>query len=169
MIEQQGRIIQLHGNEAEVQIGMSAGCSLCDQGKGCGAGIFGRLTRRKPAIVRVRNVIGARPGQWVTLGIPEKTFLTFVMRLYLLPLASALAGAAIGHHLAGKMFLGSVLVDVTGTITAAVFFCIALYMCRSGEANLPPDLVVTPNPAAEPPSGDAACQPKIEVKQADHL
>lgn len=169
MIEQQGRIVQLNENEAEVQIGMSAGCSLCDQGKGCGAGIFARLTRRKPAIVRVRNVIGAREGQWVTLGIPEKTFLTLVMKLYLLPLASALAGAAIGHHLAGMMHLSSGLVDLTGIITAVVLFSVALYMCRSSDPDLPHDLVVALNPAADPPSGDAACQPSIEVKQPDHL
>ncbi len=99
MIEQQGRVTQQNGDWVGVRIGASSGCSACDQGKGCGAGIFGRLLRRRPVKLQLHNAIGARPGQAVTVGIPERLFLRLVCMLYLVPLLAALAGMAIGHYL----------------------------------------------------------------------
>jgi len=158
MIEQQGRVIRLNGNLAEIRIGMSSGCSVCDQGKGCGAGIFARLLRRDAEHVMVRNVIDAQPGQYVTLGISERAYLNMLFRLYLLPLISALAGAAIGHHLAVGWQLTSVMTDVTVLLSAAAFFAFALVLCRLNERELPSHLNIVMSRTAELPPGHAVCQ-----------
>ena len=99
MIEQQGRVTQQHGEWVGVRIGAASGCPACDLGKGCGAGVFGRLLRRRPVQLQLHNVIGAQPGQAVTVGIPERLFVQLVCVLYLFPLLAALAGMAIGHYL----------------------------------------------------------------------
>jgi positive regulator of sigma E activity len=163
MIEQQGRVIRLNGNMAEILIGVSSGCSVCDQGKGCGAGIFAQLLRRKAEHVSVRNVIDARPGQYVTLGIPESTYLNILLRLYLLPLISALAGAAIGHNLAVGWQLTSALIDVTVLFTAAAFFAFALLLCRLNKRNLPRHLNIVMSRTAELPPGHAVSLSKSEL------
>jgi len=163
MIEQQGRVIRLNGNEAEIRIGMSSGCSVCDQGKGCGAGVFAQLLHRKAEHVSVRNVIDAQPGQCVTLGISERTYLNMLLRLYLLPLVSALAGAAIGHHLAVEWQLTSAMTDAGVLFAAAASFAFALFLCRLDERKLPRQMNIVLSRTAELPPGHAVCQSKSGV------
>lgn len=79
------------------------GCPACDAGKGCGAGIFGRLLRRQPVVVQLINQVDARQGQMVTIGIPENVFMRLLLALYLLPLITGLVGAATGHYLASSV------------------------------------------------------------------
>lgn len=104
MIEQQGRVHRLDDGIAEVWVGAVSGCAACDAGKGCGAGVFGKLLRRSPGSFRVENTLQAVPGSQVTLGIPESAFLLLVMRLYGLPIVAGLVGAAFGHYLGTYVF-----------------------------------------------------------------
>lgn len=99
MIEQQGKVVAASDGIARVRIGGTSGCANCDAGKGCGAGVFGRLLKRKPVELEVENSLEALPGQAVIVGLPESLFLRLVARLYLIPLLSGVAGAALGHYL----------------------------------------------------------------------
>ena len=99
MIEQQGRIVRNQGHRAWVEIGPRAGCSACDSGQGCGAGLFGRLLRRRPMTIEVENHSGLVVGRSVILGIPELFFLRLVLRLYALPLLAGLIGALACHEI----------------------------------------------------------------------
>jgi len=153
MIEQQGRVIRLEGSEAVVRVGSSSGCWLCEQGKGCGAGIFAQLLGRKTAVVRVENRIGARPGQSVNLGIPETMFLGMVLRLYLLPLLLALAGAALGHHIASLMHLNPGMVDLAAFSGAMVSFLAAMFLFRPRDLNMTRQLNLAISPAKDPQCG----------------
>jgi len=99
MIEQQGMIVAVVNGKACVRLGGSSGCSSCDAGRGCGAGVFGRLLKRKPVILELENQVGAQQGQPVMVGIPEALYLRMIARLYLYPLLAAIAGAAIGYYL----------------------------------------------------------------------
>jgi len=136
MIEQQGRIIRLSGNEATVEVGLSSGCLACDAGSGCGAGIFARLLPRNPVLVQVCNSIGAGAGQFVTLGIPESIFLRVLWRLYLLPLLSALAGAGVGQCIASALHAGAAIADGASFLGAAIAFLLVVYLGRSREYDL---------------------------------
>jgi sigma-E factor negative regulatory protein RseC len=100
MIEQQGKVVTVENGRAFVRLGGTSGCPSCDAGKGCGAGIFGRLLKRKPVILELENRVNAGQGQAVMVGIPETLFLRLVARLYLFPLLAGIAGAAVGHYLA---------------------------------------------------------------------
>ena len=88
MIEQQARILSVEHGLAQVSVGPQSGCSACDAGQGCGAGLFGRLLRRKPISVVLPNPGGFRAGQSVVLAVSELFYLRLVARLYALPLAS---------------------------------------------------------------------------------
>lgn len=83
-----------------MRLGASSACSACDAGKGCGAGVFGRLLQRKPVEMEFKNTIEAAAGQGVVVGLPESLFLALVLRLYLYPLMAGLIGAILGHWVA---------------------------------------------------------------------
>ncbi len=111
MIEQQARVLRAEGGEVWIRLGGQSGCTACDAGRGCGAGIFGRLLRRRPLELRVPNRAGAAPGDPVIAGLPEALFLRMVMRLYGLPLLGGLAAAAISHQIGVMMTISPAALD----------------------------------------------------------
>lgn len=119
MIEQQGRVMGIEGARVRVRMGGTSGCSACDAGRGCGAGIFGRLLQRRPVELEFENRVGAAIGQAVMVGLPETLFLKLVVRLYLFPLLSGLAGAIVGHFLADRAGLPGAAVDF-GALAAGI-------------------------------------------------
>ena len=137
MIEQQGQVITVSGDVASVRLGGSAGCSACDAGRGCGAGIFGRLLRRKPAVLELDNLIDARVGQAVVIGLPESTFLRLVFRVYLLPLMAGLAGAVFGHYLSVLSQAGPVLTDGFALLGGLMAAAIAMTWNRKWNREFP--------------------------------
>ena len=112
MIEQQGRITGISGSRVNVRMGGTSGCSACDAGRGCGAGIFGRLLQRRPVELEFDNHLGAETGQAVIVGLPESMFLSLVLHLYLFPLLWGLAGAVAGHYLSYRAGLPGGAVDL---------------------------------------------------------
>lgn len=103
MLEQQGQVVAAVAGRVSVRLGGRSGCSACDAGRGCGAGVFGKLLRNRPLILEFENHLHARPGQGVVVGVAEAWFLQLVARFYLLPLLAGLGGAAVGHYLSVKM------------------------------------------------------------------
>jgi sigma-E factor negative regulatory protein RseC len=112
LIEQQGRVVAVKDGLADVRLGGTTGCASCDAGKGCGAGVFGRLLKRKPVTVSLENTVDARQGQPVVVGIPETLFLRLVARLYLYPLLAGIGGAVMGYYLSALSDVGSVGADI---------------------------------------------------------
>ncbi|MSQ99705.1 MAG: hypothetical protein EXR85_10500 [Xanthomonadales bacterium] len=103
MLEQQGKILEQVDGLATIRLGPVAGCPACAAGKGCGAGILGRLLARDAVLVQLENPTRAMPGDVVIVGIPERMFLSLVLRLYLKPLLMGLAGAVFGNYFATRM------------------------------------------------------------------
>jgi sigma-E factor negative regulatory protein RseC len=137
MIEQQGQVVAVSDVLASVRLGGSAGCTACDTGHGCGAGIFGRLLRRKPAILELENPIEARVGQAVVVGLPESVFLRLVFRFYLLPLLAGLAGMVFGHYLSVQNQAGPILTDGFAFLGGIVAVAIALVWNRKWNGEFP--------------------------------
>lgn len=106
MIEQQGKVVAIANGRAKVRLGGMSGCPSCDAGKGCGAGVFGRLLRRNPVELELENGINASDGQAVMVGISEGIFLRFITRFYLVPVLAGLTGAGIGYYLSVLMESG---------------------------------------------------------------
>lgn len=95
MIEQTGRVSRIAGDRAWITCRPGA-CRACQEGRGCGAGVFSALLDRSPARVVIRRPEGLRFGDRVVLGLDERGLLSGALRLYGLPLAGLLAGAAAG-------------------------------------------------------------------------
>jgi sigma-E factor negative regulatory protein RseC len=142
MIEQQGRVVSVRGDFVDVRLGGSSGCAACDAGKGCGAGVFGLLLRRRPMVVPLENTVGARPGQPVMVGMPETLFLRLVSRLYLLPLLAGAAGAIAGNYAASAAGLGAGATDAATFIGGAAAGLAFVFTRRNTAREFPASTIV---------------------------
>jgi sigma-E factor negative regulatory protein RseC len=89
MTDSEAIVVRLDGDHAWVDV--DSGCSNCGKTSSCGLG-DGHGKR----LQRVRNTVGARIGDRVVLSVPDGTVLAAAFRAYLLPIALALIGAAVG-------------------------------------------------------------------------
>ena len=113
MIEQNVQVVRCQEKRVWVRLGSQTGCTACDNGNGCGAGIFAKLLQRKPVILELaRHDMNVEPGQMVTLAFSEQVYLKLVFASYGWPLLAALAGAFAGHGLATWLQAGSAMIDV---------------------------------------------------------
>lgn len=119
------------GRQATVRLGGQAACSACEAGKGCGAGVFGKLLRRRPVRMQLDNTIDAECGQAVMVGLPESLFLRLVLRFYLLPLLAGLVGGVIGHYLAFRFGAGLALSDLLTLAFAVLAGLLAIWKNRA--------------------------------------
>ena len=122
MIEQQARVIAQADGQLQVLIGGQSGCPACDAGRGCGAGLFGRLLRRRPLELSLPSREPYAVGQAVTVGLREPLFLRLIALLYLVPLLAGLAGAAAGLVIADRFEWPAGATDLTilcGALLAA--------------------------------------------------
>lgn len=130
MITQQGRVIAINGGDVIVNIGGVSGCPACDAGKGCGAGIFGRMLRDREVDIQVRNSIQASEGQRVNLGITETRFMRLVFALYVWPLIAGLVGMIIGYMAAARSGQSGFVSDMAGLIAGLAALALALVHSR---------------------------------------
>ncbi|HET6563904.1 MAG TPA: SoxR reducing system RseC family protein [Xanthomonadales bacterium] len=142
MIEQQGRILRLESGRAVITLDTVSGCPACDAGKGCGAGVFGRLVRRRPPTLVVDNPEALVPGQAVIIGIPETLFLSLLAKLYLLPVLAGLAGAAAGHYLAYRMSLQDFAQDLFALLGALILAAATLHSRKTGKQRMASESLV---------------------------
>lgn len=142
MIEQQGRIVAVADGYARVRLGGMSGCASCDEGKGCGAGVFGKLLRRNPVELELENSIGALNGQGVMVGIPERLFLSLVYRFYLFPLLAGLAGAAVAYYLSGLIGTSQGSADAVTLLGGLSCAAAAVFINRRFSMEFPEEIIV---------------------------
>jgi len=112
MIEQNVQVVRCQDKRMWVRLGSQSGCTACENGEGCGAGVFAKLLRRKPVIMElVREDASIKAGQMVTLAIKEQVYLKLVFAYYGWPLLAAIAGAVAGHSFAVRTQAGAGLID----------------------------------------------------------
>lgn len=126
MIEQNVRVLQCSDDRIWVRMGSQTGCKACDNGEGCGAGLFTKLLRRKPVVLELaRNDFNVQAGQMLTLAFPERLFMKLVFASYGWPLLAALAGACSGYVAGSWLQLGPLMIDVltlaAGGLAAWIF------------------------------------------------
>ena len=103
---EEGIVIETNGNLAKVQASRHGDC------KNCGA-----CPGDQAMVVEVINEIGARKGQFVAFEVKEENLLKSSLVLFVLPLAAAAAGAALGSLLsAGLGLSGSILAIIGGLL-----------------------------------------------------
>lgn len=89
-----GIVTRVEGDYAWVEIGTSSGCGSCKSQGSCGSGLLGIQAPSRQH--RLLNTVGARPGDAVTVSMPEGGVLKAAVLAYLLPLGLGIAGAAGG-------------------------------------------------------------------------
>ena len=135
-------MLSVSGDRARVRLGGQSGCPACDAGRGCGAGLFGKLLRRRPVVLDLENHVRAQPSQPVLVGIPEALFVRLVTRMYLLPLLVGLLGAAAAHTLALNFGAGAASADAWTLAGAVAGGAAALFHGRKQAGEFPASFIV---------------------------
>ena len=102
---EEGIVIETNGNLAKVQASRHGDC------KNCGA-----CPGDQAMVVEVINEIGARKGQFVAFEVKEENLLKSSLVLFVLPLAAAAAGAALGNLLSAELGMGGSIPAVAGGV-----------------------------------------------------
>jgi positive regulator of sigma E activity len=135
MIEQNVQVLRCDKESLWVRIGTQSGCTACDNGKGCGAGLFVKLIRRKPVILELpRNDMSIRPGQMLTLAFPEQVYMKLVFASYGWPLVAGLAGAFAGYSLTKWVGLQAIAIDAATLLGAVLGAWLSMRFFRSRDA-----------------------------------
>lgn len=100
MIEERAVVVTSDASGVLVTAPGPAGCARCAEGKGCGGGVLGRLTRRK----KVPTVRALNPsqtpysaGESVVIGLRDEALVGASLLVYLFPLVSMLILAVVAH------------------------------------------------------------------------
>lgn len=96
-----------------VKIQRAEACQSCSAKSACA--VLGGQT--KEMVIKAKNTVRARPGDQVTLTLPENRVISASAVLYLLPAVGLLAGALGGQHLTTAPSLNS---DTWAIVGAAV-------------------------------------------------
>ena len=125
MIEERAVILSLESetsaahSTATLEIERKIACGLCGQTRGCGNSIWGKLFAHQSTAFKAQNLINAKVGDSVIVGINEKALLKSALLLYILPLASMLIGAILAtqiHDTNSYAMLGALLGLVLGFV-----------------------------------------------------
>jgi len=104
---------------ATLEIERKIACGLCGQTRGCGNSILGKLFAHQSTAFKAQNLINAKVGDSVIVGINEKALLKSALLIYILPLASMLIGAILAtqiHNTNGYAMLGALVGLVLGFV-----------------------------------------------------
>jgi len=100
MIEETGRVIRVHADQAWVETTPQSTCGGCSAHGGCGIPVLARILGRRSAPVCVANHLGVAAGDRVVIGISETGLVRGSLAVYLVPLAGLLLGATGARWLA---------------------------------------------------------------------
>jgi len=97
MIEEQAMVLRAQDGRVEIQMQRQSACNHCELNQGCGTGAIGRLLghRSKPLVIDSNLVL--KPGDRITLGLPDSSFLKASLLIYGLPLFALVLSSAAGH------------------------------------------------------------------------
>ncbi len=102
MIEEIGKVLTVDGDYALVETQRKTTCGGCAAKTSCGTGVIGQFIGNRFSQIRVHNSIGAKPGEEVVLGVPEKILTTASFRFYIIPLVLLVLFALLGEWLADE-------------------------------------------------------------------
>lgn len=94
-------------------------CQRCRRGEGCGAGVFSGLFPRRATEIEVISDHRLSPGDWVRVGLAQRTLALAAVRAYGLPVVAFLAGALPAHWLVAAELWRDLLALTGGLIAAA--------------------------------------------------
>ena len=103
MIEENGIIVAVAGDRAEVLTRRRSSCGSCHASGACGTSLLDRLLGRREVRLDALNPTDAGPGDEVVVGVPEEGILIGSFVAYILPLVGLILGAILGEAVAGSL------------------------------------------------------------------
>jgi sigma-E factor negative regulatory protein RseC len=117
MIEETGRVVAIDGELAQVEVGRRSACGGCSAKSGCGTSLLAEWFPSRKLMFVVRNDIGARCGDAVTIGLEERRLQNASLLLYGAPLIGLVGGAILGDALASTVgFNAELMAVLTGLL-----------------------------------------------------
>lgn len=96
MVEEQGTVISIHANNiVEVETIRTSSCNACQAKAACGHHAIAQVSSSNRMRVFATDLLAAKVGQKVKIGIPENSLLSASILMYLLPLLSLILGAVL--------------------------------------------------------------------------
>jgi len=102
LVLEQARVVEVVGDGAWLEAGLSGGCPNCRDGRGCGVSIFQRLFRLPRHRVYLPTSESLSEGDVVVVGLSQRALLRASFWLYFSPLAGLLFGAIVLDMLFGN-------------------------------------------------------------------
>ncbi|MBU0498545.1 MAG: SoxR reducing system RseC family protein [Gammaproteobacteria bacterium] len=102
MIETEGRVVAVESGRAWVETVRSSACGHCDASGACGTALLANTFGNRATRIAVDNRLGARVGDRVVLGLPERAMLAGSFLLYIPPLIGLFLGALLGQYYATR-------------------------------------------------------------------
>ena len=108
MIEEKAIVVGLSDlgiepQKAELQIFRDKPCGLCGKTQGCGISLLGQFAGHQRSIFSAINVINAKIGDIVVVGVEDKALVSSALFLYGFPLFGLMFGAMFGSQLASTL------------------------------------------------------------------
>lgn len=101
MVQEQGVVVSLEGQMANIAPRSESGCQSCSSSSMCGTSLLKPLFGNKQRTLAAENTINAKPGDQVVIGLNRTALVLASLMVYLFPLillvAGAIFGAAIAH------------------------------------------------------------------------
>ena len=106
MLEEEGVVVGIEGDFAEVETPTRHACGSCSAKSGCGTSLLASLFPDRKRTFLARNGAGARAGDRVIIGLRESDLQIASLLLYLLPILGLIGGALAGTWLAKTLHSG---------------------------------------------------------------
>lgn len=100
MLEEEGVVVSVRGESAQVRVQQRSACGSCSARQGCGTSLLASLFPRRERVFMARNPLAARVGDHVVIGLRESDLQLASVVIYLLPVLGLIAGAMLGSWLA---------------------------------------------------------------------
>jgi sigma-E factor negative regulatory protein RseC len=113
MISEQGLVERIKKNSALIKVVKSSVCNHCTSKDSCSV-------PEKNMVIEVKNSLNAKVGDLVEVSVPEGTFITLSLMVYIFPVAALMAGAFLGNYI-------STLLDTDPSLTAIITGAIFLF------------------------------------------
>lgn len=109
MATEQGIVVSVRGNMANIKTRRTEACESCSAKDGCRA-----MGGGKEMEFEVKNTLKAEPGDQVQVFVSDTALLKAIFLVYMIPAIALLAGAVAGQALAPALGLGP-------SVSAAIF------------------------------------------------
>jgi len=120
MIEENGIIVSVDGEHAQVLTQRRSSCGGCNVSGACGTSLLDRLLGRREVRLDALNRTDAKLGDEVVVGVPEEGVLIGSFVAYILPLAGLILGAIVGQTAADSLGVTQQLLSILGGLGGLV-------------------------------------------------